>query len=182
MVNMFKNEFTVLQHMILRFLFSNAGRTFNARGISIALEVSQPAVSKALPLLENKSIVTVKKDKESKRLEIELNRNNPTVIGLKRADNLSQLYESGLAEFLMEKFPGCTVIIFGSFSKGEDTYKSDIDIAIIGGKSKTLELKEFEKKLSREIRINHYASFKDIVKELRNNILGGIMLSGWVDL
>lgn len=179
---MFKKEFTVLQHKILRFLFANAGRSFNARGISIALRVSQPAVSKALPLLEKKELVLVRKDNESGRLEIELNRDKPLVIGLKRADNLSQVYESGLAEFLMESFPGSAVIVFGSFSKGEDTYKSDIDIAVIGGKEKAVKLKEFERKLSREIRINHCSSFSDIAKELRNNILGGIMLSGWIDL
>ncbi len=177
-----KLKLTLLQQVVLRFLFMNAGESFNARGLAVPLRVSQPAIAKALPLLEKQGLIHVSKDKKSKRLSIELNRENPLVIGMKRADNISQLYESGLAEFLKEKFPACTIIVFGSFSKGEDTRKSDIDIAIIGAKSRTPDLSSFEKKLMKEIRINFYHSFKKIGNELRNNILGGILLSGWIEL
>ena len=166
----------------MRFLFMNAGKTFNGRGLAISLGVSQPAIAKSLPSLEKKEYVHVAKDRKSKRLSIELNRENPLVIGLKRADNIRQLYESGLAEFLREKFPSRTVIVFGSFAKGEDAQKSDVDIAVIGAKAGTLGLDAFEKALGKEIRINFYRSFKEISEELKSNILGGILLSGWVEL
>ncbi len=179
---MYKLELTILQQEILRFLFVNAGESFNARGLAVRLGVSQPAISKALPRLEKQSLIWMAKDKNSKRLSIELNRENSLVIGMKRADNIRQVYESGLAEFLRERFPSCAVIVFGSFAKGEDTHKSDIDIAIIGSKSKALDLNEFEKKLTKETRVNFYQSFKEINTELRNNILGGILLSGWIEL
>ncbi len=32
----------------------------------------------------------------------------------------------------------------------------------------------------KEIRINFYKSFKEISKELKGNILGGLLLSGWI--
>jgi len=160
----------------------NVGENFNARGLAVPLGVSQPAVAKALPLLEKQGFIRVSKDRKSKRLSIELNRENPIVVGMKRADNIRQLYESGLAEFLKESFPGSTVIIFGSFAKGEDTGKSDIDVAIIGAKPKAVDLSEFEKKFMKEIRIDFYKSFKEINAELRNNILGGLLLSGWIEL
>lgn len=179
---MYKLKLTLLQQGILRFLFMNPGEAFNARGLAVPLGVSQPAIAKAMPLLKKQGLVRVAKDRKSKRLSIELNRENPLVIGMKRADNILQIYESGLAEFLREKFPGCAVIVFGSFAKGEDMRKSDIDIAIVGTKSKALDLGNFEKRLMREIRINFYQSFKEINNELRNNILGGILLSGWVEL
>lgn len=182
MVNMYKPKFTLLQYGILRFLFMNAGEAFNARGLSMALGTSQPAISKALPFLEKQGFITVIKDKKSKRLSIELNRENPRVIGMKRADNIRQIYESGLAEFLKETFPACAVILFGSFAKGEDTRKSDIDIAVVGAEGKTLDMSVFEKYLMKEIRVNFYQSFKEIHKELRNNILGGILISGWIEL
>ena len=101
---------------------------------------------------------------------------------MKRADNIRQIYESGLAGFLKEKFPGCAVIVFGSFSRGEDTGKSDIDIAIVGSKTKVLDMEGFRKTLMKEIRVNFYASFGGINKELRNNIVGGMLLSGWIEL
>ncbi len=179
---MYKLKLTILQQDILRFLFMNAGESFNARGLAVPLGVSQPAVAKALPLLEKYGFVRVAKDRKSKRLSIELNRENPLVIGMKRADNIRQIYESGLAEFLREKFPSCAIIVFGSFAKGEDTRKSDIDIAIVGAKIKPVVLGGFEKKLMKEIRINFYQSFREINAELRNNILGGILLSGWIEL
>ena len=179
---MHKLKLTLLQQEILRFLFMNAGETFNARGLAVPLEVSQPAISKALPLLGKREFISVSKDRKSKRLSIELNRENPLIIGMKRADNIRQLYESGLAEFLRENFPSCAVIVFGSFAKGEDTHKSDIDIAIVGTKSKNLDLSGFEKKFMKEIRINFYKSFKEINNELKSNILGGILLSGWIEL
>ncbi len=179
---MYKLKLTLLQQEILRFLFMNVGDTFNARGLAVPLEVSQPAIAKALPLLEKREFISVSKDRKSKRLSIELNMENPLVIGMKRADNIRQIYESGLVEFLRENFPSCAVIVFGSFAKGEDTRKSDIDIAIIGTKDKNLDLSDFEKKLTKEIRVNFYQSFKEIKTELRNNILGGILLSGWIEL
>ncbi|MBI2584190.1 MAG: nucleotidyltransferase domain-containing protein [Candidatus Aenigmarchaeota archaeon] len=179
---MYKLKLTILQQEILRFLFMNAGKSFNARAVAIGLEVSQTAVAKALPTLEKQGFLHVTKDKKSKRTSIELNRENHAVIGMKRADNLRQIYESGLDEFLRERFPGCTIILFGSFAKGEDTYLSDIDIAIIGAKGKSLDMSSFEKSLAKEIRISFYESFRKIGDELRNNIIGGILLSGWIEL
>ncbi len=179
---MYKLKLTILQQEILRYFFMNAGKIFNARELAIFLEVSQPAVAKALPSLEKQNFVKVTKDRKSKRLSIELNRENPFVIGMKRADNIRQLYESCLADSLREIFPGCTVIVFGSFARGEDLYNSDIDIAVVGTKNKAIDFGNFEKKLMKEIRINFYQSFKEISNELRNNILGGILLSGWVEL
>lgn len=106
MVNIYKLKLTVLQQEILRFLFVKAGKAFNARQLARGLEVSQPAISKALPFLEKLEYVKVAKDKESKRLSIELDRDNPLLMGLKRAENLRMVYESGLAEFLHDSFPG----------------------------------------------------------------------------
>jgi DNA-binding MarR family transcriptional regulator len=182
MVNIYKLKLTNLQQEILRFLFVKTGTTVNARKIALSLKVSPPAVSKALPFLEKEKLINIKKDRESKRLSIELNRDSLEVIWLKRADNIKQIYDSGLAKYLYDLFPGATIILFGSYSFGEDTINSDIDFAIIGSKEKTIDLKEFEKSLEREIIINFYSSLKSIKSELRNNILNGFILKGGVDL
>ncbi|MBI4181975.1 MAG: nucleotidyltransferase domain-containing protein [Candidatus Aenigmarchaeota archaeon] len=173
---------TVLQQEVLRHLFLHAGQAFNARGLALAVGVSHPGIAKALPALERRGLVRVAKDKASKRLSIELNRENPLVIGLKRADNVRLLYESGLAAHLVEQFPGCAVIVFGSFAKGEDTLTSDVDVAVVGHRGKALDLRRFEKVLMKEIRVNAYPSFRGMERELLGNILGGILLSGWIEL
>lgn len=78
--------------------------------------------------------------------------------------------------------PGGTIILFGSYAKGEDTYDSDIDIAVVGRSDKMLELERYEKVLGRTINVNFYDSWKAIHKNLKNNILNGIILHGSVDL
>ncbi len=182
MVGMYELKFTNLQQRILRLLFIKTGVSLNSLSIARNLKVSQTAVSKALPFLEENYFITVKKDKESKRLSIELNRDNHKILQLKRADNLKLIYESGLADFLEKEFAGATIILFGSYSYGDDIFSSDIDIAIIGRKDKLINLDKFESIFEKEIIINFYNSFKEIHKNLKNNILSGIIISGRVDL
>ena len=182
MVNIYKQELTNLQQGILRLLFVKAGTSLNARKISKSLEVSQPAVSKALPLMEKENMIIVEKDKDTGRLSIELNRENHKVMQLKRADNLKLIYESRLADFLEKEFAGATIILFGSYSRGEDTIKSDIDLAVIGRKDKQFDVSKFEVILERKININFYDSFDKIHKNLRENFFNGIVLYGGVEL
>lgn len=182
MVNIGKLKLTVLQQDILRLLFIKVGTVLNQRGIARILNVSPPAVMKAVPGLMELGFARVTQDKESKRWSIELNRDNHKVMQLKRADNLKQIYESGFADFLEKEFAGGTVILFGSYSRGEDIVNSDIDIAVVGRKSKHVDLTQYEKVLERVITINFYDSFKVIHKHLKENLCNGIILAGGVEL
>jgi len=181
-MDIYKHKFTKLQNEIFSLLCFKAGEKLNKREISKILGVSPTAIAKALPPLKRNDLVEIKKVKDMNLIYVELNRNNSKAIELKRVENLRFVYESSLPEFLEEKFPGCTVILFGSYSRGEDTKTSDIDIAVIGVKSKEVNLEEYEKRLGKEIIINFYASFKEIHIYLKSNILNGITLSGAVRL
>jgi len=189
MVNIYKPKFSLLQQEILRYLIVKAGASFNARGLARPLNRTQAGIVKVLPKLEKEGIVKIKKDKDSGRWSIEFDRDNQKAIDFKRIENLEIVYESGLVKFLEDSFPGTSIILFGSYSKGEDVWTneseghiSDIDIAIIGTKGKEIELTKFDKMLERNIVINFYPSFKKIHKHLKDNILNGILLSGSVDL
>ena len=182
MVNTYKPKLTLLQQEIIELLFKKAGLSLNQRAISKILKVSQPAVKKSLPKLEEENLIKTSQDKESKRWSIELNRDNHLLMNLKRANNLKEIYNSGLAEFLEKEFAGGTIILFGSYSRGEDTINSDIDIAVIGRKEKNVDLEEFEKILEREIIINFYPSFQGIHKNLKENLFNGIILAGGISL
>jgi predicted nucleotidyltransferase len=182
MVNIYELKLTNLQQKILRLLFVNFGRELNALNIAKALSVSQPAVSKSLHLLIKENYIISEKDKDSGRYSIKLNQDNHKVIQLKRADNLKLIYESGFADFLEKEFAGATIILFGSYSRGEDTIHSDLDIAIIGRKDKLLDVKNFEEIFEREININFYESFGDIHKNLRENLFNGILLYGGIEI
>ena len=95
---------------------------------------------------------------------------------------MENIYLSGLSDYLEQELAGGTIIVFGSYSRGEDARESDIDIAVIGRKNKLLALERFEHLLTRHINVNFYPEWKKIHSHLQNNILGGILLHGNVEL
>jgi predicted nucleotidyltransferase len=181
-MDMYKLKFTKLQNEIMRLLCIKAGKQLNQAEIARLLKVSPTAIAKSLHLLEKEGLITLRKGEKINLNSVELNRDSGKAVQFKRAENLKLVYESGLQDFLSEEFPGCTIVLFGSYSKGEDTISSDIDIAIIGTKEKEIETANFEKILEKKIFINFYPSFKEIHKNLKENILNGIILKGGVEL
>ncbi|HLD55761.1 MAG TPA: nucleotidyltransferase domain-containing protein [Candidatus Nanoarchaeia archaeon] len=177
-----KLKLTRLQSEIFNFLCENVGNETNQSFIAKKLNVSSTAIAKALKDLEKEKLVLIKKDKLMNLNIIQLNRENFRTMQLKRVNNLKSFYESELLEKLEDSFPGATIILFGSYSKGEDTIKSDIDLAIISKKEKNLELSKFEEILKRKIIINFYSSPKEIHKELKESLCNGIVLSGGIEL
>jgi predicted nucleotidyltransferase len=180
-MEIYKLKWTRLQNEILRFLSIKSGSKVNQRTIAKSLEVSPTAVSKALKELKNSNLISIEKSNMNLIL-IELNREEEKVINFKRIENLKIIYESGLVRFLEDNFPGSVIILFGSYSYGEDTINSDIDVAIIGCKEKKIDLTKLEKIFEKEIRINFYDDFKEINNNLKSNIFNGIVLSGRIGL
>lgn len=177
-----KEKFTKTEKEILRYLFRNTGRKVNQREISLELKVSPTAIANSIKSLEKTNLLEIKKNKTSQTFEIGLNLQNPNVFFKKRIENLNSLYESGFVTFLANEFPGSTIILFGSYSFGEDTNESDIDIAIIDAREKEIILSNFEKELSRKIILQFYKDFSNIHKNLKESILNGIILKGSVKL
>jgi len=179
-MDIYKLNFTILELEVFSYLSIRVGEELSQRELAQILKVSPTAIANTVKLLREKGLIKVKKTKTINF--VTFNRENYKAIELKKIENLKMIYISGLSDFLEEKFPGTTIILFGSYARGEDIYSSDIDIAIIGGKDKLLDLETLEKLLKRPININFYSSWKDIHKHLRNNILNGIILTGSVEL
>src|SRR3989344_9210248 len=181
-MDMYELKFTKLQNEIFRLLCIKVGEKLNKRTIANLLKVSPTAVSKSLIQLEKEGLVKIEKAEKMNLTLINLNREDKKAINFKRVENLKMLYESGFIENLEEKFPASTIILFGSYAYGDDTIKSDLDIAIIGYKDKKINLDSFEKVLEREIRINFYENFSKIHKHLKENLCNGIIFKGGVEL
>ena len=174
----YKLKWTRLQAEIFSLLCKRAGEKLSQREIAKILKVSPTAVGNSVKKL--KELVKIEKTKTINF--ITFNRDGPKAIELKRVENLKSVYLSGLSDYLESELAGGTILLFGSYSLGEDTITSDIDIAVIGRKGKVLELEEYEKALNRKININFYDLWKNIHEHLRNNILNGILLQGGVEL
>ena len=97
---------------------------------------------------------------------------------LKRLFNLKELYSSGLLAALSIEFPGSAIVLFGSYSNGEDTEDSDIDIAIIGYHEKEINIRLFEKLLQRSLQFHFFKKSTDVHADLRENIINGVVLEG----
>ena len=71
-------------------------------------------------------------------------------------------------------------MLFGSFQRGEDVEDSDIDLFVEACKM-DLDLNSYEKKLNRKIQIHFRKCFGKLPEELKNNIINGIVLYGYLE-
>ena len=111
------------------------------------------------------------------------NRTNEMFLLEKRLFNVRRLYEVGLVDYLKEKFNNPTIVLFGSYSKGEDTEESDIDLYLETPSRKELGLSNFEDQLQRSIQIFIFRGISYIKnKHLANNIANGITLNGFLEV
>ena len=101
-------------------------------------------------------------------------------IDLKKYYNIKKLRDSGFIEELNNFYLKPTIILFGSMSNGLDVGSSDIDLVIVSEKKQEFsKIKEFEKKLKREIQMFVVKELKELKnKHLINNVLNGVILQG----
>lgn len=100
-------------------------------------------------------------------------RENPEFIFYKKIGNLLSLKSSNLIDLIKEHYPK-SIILFGSYDKGEDIESSDIDLFIDSKKFK-IDISKPENYLKRRIHL----VFKDEVgKDLMESINQGSILFG----
>jgi len=163
---------------ILEVLFDFPTKEFYLRELSRITQISPNSISKAISELKKDNLIITNK---TITLNLKANLDNDKFKNLKRVSNLNKIYSSGLFSYLKENFPLSAIILFGSYSKGEDAEKSDIDIAILDIKEKKIELENYEKILNRKVNID-FINMKNITKELRNSVINGIPLQGYIQI
>jgi len=171
---------------ILQLLFLEPLQEFALSEIAELGKVSKSTASLIVLKLHKEGLV--KLVQLSVVWRIQANYENPAFRREKILYNLSVIYRSGLVEYLNSIFGNPkAVVLFGSFSKGEDTMGSDIDIAIeddsITGNTiaSVKELESLERRIGRKITI-HLFNRKDVDINLFNSIANGIVLSGFLEV
>lgn len=97
--------------------------------------------------------------------------------------NLRQVHASGLIEYLVQEISNPPIVLFGSYSRGEDIEDSDIDLYVETVSNKNLHLGEFEMKLKRHIQIFRYKRITQVKNSaLADNIMNGITLNGFIEV
>jgi predicted nucleotidyltransferase len=164
-------------YKVLSVFFRQPTKKFHKRDISRVLDLGLPSVSNYLEILEKEGFVTRNKDG---LYETYTGSFNDLFKLYKTAYNLVSIHKSGLIDFLIKEFTPNCVILFGSSSRGEDIETSDMDIFMVAGQ-KEVDLQRFEDALGRKISIHAIDDFSSLSKELKNNILNGIKLYGYIE-
>ncbi len=161
---------------ILGIFFDNPSKEFHLRELSRLSKLSLPTVISATETLSREKLVI--KTKGKVLTKIVGNRENIAFVRYKRVYNLERLYTSGIVDYLSSAYNNPRLIImFGSYSRGEDIEGSDIDIAIITNKKLNIDFSEYEKILKRGVSI-HEIALEKISNEFRSNLANGIVMEG----
>ncbi len=101
--------------------------------------------------------------------------------------NLKSVYESGVLDWINSNIPGArAVVLFGSYRKGDDTEKSDVDIAvevIRDSEPETISLQIRRMGYRENVPLNIYVfSRNKIDLNLFASIANGILLQGFLEV
>lgn len=168
-------------HKILKMFYDDPLPTggFQLREISRRIDLAPLSVKNYLNELLKEKLIIEEKHRIHGYPVYYANRDNPYFMTLKKLDTVLSIEECGLLDHLYEKCMPNAIILFGSASLGDDTKESDIDIFLICKETK-LDLEKYERSLSRSIHIQFSNEFGKLSKELRNNILNGIIMKGYI--
>ncbi len=152
---------------------------FQLRELSRKAAVAPPSVKNYLRELQKEKLVVQKKGRRRGHPAYYANRDDKNYKFYKKINCLARIRESGLLSELQEKSMPSAVVLFGSAARGEDTEHSDLDL-FIGASEQKIKMKKYEKELSRKINLFFEPEFGALSKELKNNIINGIILSGYL--
>lgn len=167
------------KYALLKIFLDSPTESFRLRELSRLAKIAPLSVTNYLKELENEGLI--KKYKKRNIPFYLAERDNERFILYKKLSIIYELNESGLIDALWDKLSPDAIILYGSHAKGEAVEDSDIDIFIIG-KEKEIKISEFEKRLDKKIHLMFEPDTKKIPKELKNNLINGIVLKGYLKL
>jgi predicted nucleotidyltransferase len=180
-----EEKFTINQQKIIDLFFNFPTSLFSAREIARLTKITHPTVLTALKIFQKKGIVreeTVKNStKKGKNIGWKSDQENIVYRKLKKINNLTKIYSSNLIQKIVKETAPDAIVLFGSFSRGEDIEESDVDI-FVQSKERELNLKKYENKLHREINLSFANNTTELKKEFLQNIINGIVLYGYLEV
>lgn len=166
------------RYRVLQLYFDSPRKEFQLREMSRMLKLGLPSVRNHIKALEKEKFVKKVKVVAYSFYKADINSRFKLY---KITNALIRIFESGLISYINDKCMPDTIILFGSASRGEDIEESDIDI-FVQSPEKKLDLEKYEKVLNRKIVPFFEEKFSKLSKELRNNIINGIKLSGYLKI
>jgi len=143
--------FNTASMKIMQYFFDSPYEQIHLRELSRKAKISIYSTKKIADELVNQKILLEKKQGNQRILQANIE--NQFFKQLKIAFSVKKLQDSEILKFLEEKIPAISSItLYGSTSQGKDDNKSDIDLLIIGQKTR-IDLSAYEKKINKEINL-----------------------------
>ena len=150
--------------------------------VSKKADLSHTSTKSHLQILVKLSIIKKTTEKKGNRefpiFKADINHNNYK--SYKKIYNLLELQNSKIIDFLKDSLMPKCIVLFGSYHRGEDIEDSDIDI-FVECKEEKIDVSKFAKVLNRNIQLHFKEHFKRYPEELKNNIINGGVLEGYLE-
>ena len=164
---------------VMELFFKFPYTSFHIREIARLTGLSSTGVIKIIKKLKKEKLLLSKKANNMEEIKPDV---NGRFLIIKRLYNIYSIYDSGLIDYIKSYYEmPQSIILFGSYSNGTDTEKSDIDIGVVSAKKEIPDFKKFETRLSRKINL-HLIEIKNTPKEFINSLANGIVLEGFVEM
>ena len=155
--------------VLLEFFFEHPGKKYTVRSLEKQTKISRSTVQYYLKDFKEKGLISI----DNKWFD------NPHNKLIKQQYFVRKISESGLLDYLEKELGASSIILFGSFAKGESIKESDIDLFVECARDKELNLKKFEKKIGHNIEIFMKRKITQLPSKLLNNVVNGIKLRGY---
>ena len=171
---------------ILNLFIVDSYRKFNVREVARLVKISPSTASlymnrfvkkKLLKKEINRNLILYSADQESREFR-----------DMKTYENIKKIRNSGIVDFIEGElnYPEA-IILFGSYAKGENKKDSDIDLFVLSESKNAMNVEKFEKIIGTDIQVfifdrKEFDTMKLKNKELMNNFLNGIIISGFLEV
>ncbi|MBI4918591.1 nucleotidyltransferase domain-containing protein [archaeon] len=164
---------------VLELFFNEPSKHWHFEEILRKANISRPQVNNWLKKLIKEEIVRRVKEKGKMPYYVGFFE-NPNFQSRKRLFALERMQKTGFLSHLISLEKAKTIIVFGSFTRGDWYSDSDIDLFIYGN-AENFDRGEYQLKLGREIQVFNPKTKEDLKKfesGFMRNILRGITVKG----
>jgi|SRR3972149_7788462 len=159
---------------VLEVFFKEPIKIHFIREISKRISLAQTSVRNHMKQIEKEKLIM---KKESKPFDgFIANRENEKFLFYKQIYNLYSLFDIKME--IIHKIAPKTMVLFGSYQRGEDIEGSDIDLLVVSKVKKEINLEKYEKELSRKLHLTFIKDIGDLDESVVENIKNGWVIYG----
>lgn len=165
-------------YRVASIFFAEPTRRHSLPEIVRSIGLAHTSVKRHLQTLEQAGLITRETEERGSRRFIYYHGADSDVFRReKRTANLRMVQP--LVRHVADTLQPDVIVLFGSYARGEDVEKSDIDIYVQCG-PQPLRLSQYEQELGRKIELHFRKDFASLPEELKNNILNGVVMHGYL--